>query len=64
MSTETVAGDRRTTGVPILILVNKSEIQDAMPLEEIKQNVNALIQKIENFNDSESAVMPISALNG
>ncbi len=64
MSTETVAGDRRTTGVPILILVNKSEIQDAMQLEEIKQNVNAVIQKIENFSDSESAVMPISALNG
>lgn len=60
--TETVLADRRVKGVPVLVLANKQDAEGSIPVEEIKQMFNKLIEG--KLNVSEGAVMPISALNG
>lgn len=61
---ETMVEDYRVEGVPILVLANKSDAKDSMPVDDIKLIVNRLINTVEKLNVSESAVMAISALNG
>lgn len=53
--------DRRIDGVPTLVLANKQDSQDAVPIEEIKEIFNRHVAKM---NVSEGAVLPISALKG
>lgn len=56
-----IISDRRIEGVPVLVLANKMDNKDAMPIESIKESFN---KHVAQYNVSEAAVMPISALTG
>lgn len=56
-----MAVDRRVQGVPMLVLANKQDSEGAERVEEIKEAFNRHVHKL---NVSESAVLPISALQG
>lgn len=58
---ETMALDRRIQGVPTLVLANKQDQPNSVPVEQVKDMFN---QHVVNLNISESAVLPISALKG
>lgn len=56
-----IISDRRIEGVPVLVLANKMDNEDAMPIESIKESFN---KHVALHNVSEATVMPISALTG
>lgn len=58
-----ICSDKRVHGVPILVLVNKTdqETEGKASLESIKEVFTKYVDKL---NLSEAAVMPISALKG
>lgn len=56
-----IISDRRIEGVPVLVLANKMDNENAMPIESIKESFN---KHVALHNVSEAAVMPISALTG
>lgn len=61
LRTETMALDRRIHGVPTLVLANKQDAENSLPVEQVKEMFN---KHVVNLNISESAVLPISALEG
>ena len=58
---ETLINDDDVEGVPILILANKQDCQNALPIEGIKEIFNPIASKL---NARESQVFAISALKG
>lgn len=56
-----IVSDRNIEGVPTLVLANKMDHKDAMRIEDIKESFN---KHVAQYNVSEAAVMPISALTG
>jgi len=56
-----IVADRRVEGVPTLVLANKQDAPNAIPIESIKEIFN---KHVDKMNVSEAAVMPISALKG
>lgn len=56
-----IISDRRIEGVPVLVLANKMDQENAMPIESIKEAFN---KHVALHNVSEATVMPVSALTG
>jgi len=58
---DTIVADQRIEGIPTLVLANKQDVENATPIESIKEAFN---KHVDKMNVSETAVMPISALKG
>ena len=56
-----VAQDKDCGGVPILMLANKQDIENAMRLEQIKQVFNPIAEKLDS---TDSKVLEVCALTG
>lgn len=64
-ASESIVSDERIEGLPILVLANKSDAENGMPVGEIQTIIDGLIKKVETTSrPSEFAVMAISALKG
>ena len=53
--------NEETEGVPVLVLANKQDREEAMEVAQIKEGVNGAMERL---GARDSRVLPVSALEG
>lgn len=61
LTADKMVSNDEVEGVPILMLANKQDMEQALPVEQIKELFNPIAEKL---SARDSRVMSVSALNG